>query len=289
MSVASLTMKIASLVFTGGLFFILFKRIKVFKKYGLLSIIYALLIAVLLSLPSLLNLFELKLSDILLIVVAQVFIFAVGVIYVKLTPSTLPWYKMQQFGTQVLFIACILLLAFFFSNMSMSFLIDPKLHFIWYISLLWFVIPVLLKQTTEALLLVPPKVFKLWYYPQETHIDDPSDEELENPIVISFIFQKNNSSNQVTTFRAKAPVGMQLGRLFYFFINDYNSRHPEGTISFIDTSGQPNGWVFFKLKSKFFNMKKSLDPGVSIYSNDIKENDILICDRININQLNSNQ
>ena len=289
MNATGIALKVVSLVFAGGILMILFKRIKVLKRYGVASIIYVLLISILLALPTLLNLFDLKLSNILLLVCAQVFILILGVLHVRLTSVTLPWYKEQQFSMQLLFVICILFLAYFFSNMSLSFLVNPKLRIVWYLSLFWFLIPILLNQTVEELLKVPPKAFKLWYYPVGQNIDDPSDEELENPIVISFIFQKNESNPELTTFRAKAPVGMKLGRLFYFFINDYNSRHPEGTISFLDNNHVPCGWVFMKIKNKFFNLKEAVNPDSSIYINEIRENDILVCNRIVNNEINQQQ
>jgi hypothetical protein len=170
--------------------------------------------------------------------------------------------------------------------MSLSFLVSPKLRIVWYLSLFWFLIPILLNQTVEELLKVPPKIFSQWYYPLGQNIEDPSDDELDNPIVISFVFRKNENSPELTTFRAKAPVGMKLGRLFYFFINDYNSRHPEGMISFLDQNREPYGWVFMKLKNKFFNLKEAIDPEMSIYANEIRENDILVCTKISANEIN---
>mgnify|MGYP001294781377 CR=1 FL=1 len=285
MNATGIALKVASLVFAGGIFMILFKRIKVLKRYGIASIVYVLLISILLALPTLLNLFKFNLSNILLLVCAQVFILFLGILHVMLTPATLPWYKDQPFNMKLMFVICILFLAYFFSNLSLSFLVSHDLQIVWYLSLLWFLIPILLNQTVEALLQVPPKIFKQWYYPLNQNIDDPSDEELENPIVISFIFPKNEESPEQTTFRAKAPVGMKLSRLFYFFINDYNSRHPEGTISFLDSNRAPYGWIFMKVKNKFFNLKDGMDPDISIYANEIRENDVLICKRITNNEI----
>jgi len=127
---------------------------------------------------------------------------------------------------------------------------------------------------------VPQKEYKLWYYPVNQNIDDPSDEELENPIVISFIFKKNEHSNESTTFRAKAPVGMQVGRLFYFFINDYNGRHPEGVISYMNEQNEPYGWIFKKVRNKFLGLKEVIDPESPVYTEEIRENDLLYCQRI---------
>jgi hypothetical protein len=139
---------------------------------------------------------------------------------------------------------------------------------------------VLIDKTASELLKVPEKEYKLWYYPVDKIIEDPSDEELESPVIISFIFKKNEHSNELTTFRAKAPVSMQVGRLFYFFINDYNGRHPEGVISFTNESHEPCGWIFKKVRNKFLGLKEVIDPDGSVYADEIKENDLLYCQRI---------
>jgi hypothetical protein len=280
MNVASIAMKFASLLFAGSIFFILFKRVKVLKKYGIISLIYVLLVSILLATPTLFLLFDLNISDINLLLLAQFFILLIGIVHVAINPSLIAWYKDQPFKFQLLFLLCILILSYFFSDMSLSFIVSPKLRLVWFLSLLWFLVPTLLNETVNQLLQVPPKVYTQWFYPLNERIDDPNDEELANPIVISFVFRKNNQTDEVTTFRAKAPVGMPLGRLFYFFINDYNDRHPESRISYLNNEGEPHGWVFFKIKNKFLGLKDAVNPASSISSNNINENDVLICNRI---------
>ena len=189
MSTTSIALKVASLVFSGGILIILFKKIALLKKYGLASVIYILLVSILLSFPTLFNLFRLNFSEITILLCAQIFILIIGILHVVFVPATLPWYKVQPFNMQLLFIICILFLAFFFSNISLSDLQKHQLSLVWYLSLLWFVIPVLLNKTVNELEEVPQKEYKLWYYPVDQNIDDPSDEELENPVIISFIIK----------------------------------------------------------------------------------------------------
>ena len=280
MNSTSIAVKVASIVFSGGIFIILFKKIKSLKKYGFATLMYVLLTSLLLAFPTLFNLFGLNNSEIFLLVSAQIFILFLGILHVAFVRSTLPWYKIQKFNMQLLFIFCILFLAFFFSNLSLTDLQKQQLPLVWYLSLLWFLIPVLLKKTIDELLNVPPKVYKLWYYYVGQNIEDPSDEELVNPIVISFIFTKNVKSDGFTTFRAKAPVGMTIGHLFYFFINDYNDRHPEGAISYKKDTNEPYGWIFEKPRIRFLGLNEVIDPDSSVYSNNIRENDVLYCHRI---------
>jgi hypothetical protein len=280
MNSANIALKVASLVFSGGILIVLFKRIKALKKYGLATIIYILMISLLLAFPTLFNLFGFDIREILLIVCAQIFILIISILHVAFVPSALPWYKDQPFNLQLIFIISILLLAFFFTNLSLTDLQKQQLPLLWYLSLLWFLIPVLLDKTIDELAAIPPKEYKIWYYPVDQYINDPSDEELENPVIISFIFRKNANSNELTTFRAKAPVGMKVGQLFYFFINDYNGRHPEGPISYIDDTSEPYGWIFKKVRNRLLGLKEVIDPDSSVYSNEIKENDLLYCRRI---------
>ncbi len=284
MSGTSLALKIGSLVLGLGTFFILFKKVKGLKRYGISSLFYVLLVSLFLSSTTLSLFLQPMIGEMAALLFAQFIIVAIGTLHVLFASKMLPWYTGQGFNMQIVFIICILLFGYFFSNICFTFFVGTNIAIVWYLSLLWFFVPVLLNQTITKLLEVPPKQFKQWVYPLNQTIPDPSDEEMENPVVISFEFNKNTDSGHATTFRAKAPVGMSLGRLFYFFINDYNSRHPEGTIRFIDEKNVPYPWTFFKIKNKLFGIKTALDPDDSIYNSDIRENDVLICNRVSNNE-----
>jgi len=276
MSGTSLALKIGSLALGLGALYILFKKVKGLKRYGWSSLIYVLLTALLLSSSTLFLLLTPSTREITALLTGQFAILIIGTLHVFFAEKLLPWHNEQPFGMQFVFIICTLLFGYFFSNLSFTFLVSSDVEIIWYLSLLWFLVPVLLNQTIIKLMEVPPKEYKKWQYPVSETIEDPSDEEMENPVVISFVFKKNNNATEATTFRAKAPLGMSLGRLFYFFINDYNSRHPEGTISFVDAGNTPHQWVFFKLKNKLLNWKTALDPEEEMLNCNIKENDVLI-------------
>ena len=278
-----MALKIGSLVLGLGTFFVMFKKVKGLKKYGLASLFYVLAFSVLLSVSTLILLFKQEVNEMYLLISAQFIILLLGTIHVAVAKKALPWYYGQTFNMQLIFIICILLLGYFFFNLSFTFLTNPEVEFVWYLSLLWFLVPVLLNQTIIKLLEVPSKIYKEWTYPLNVTIEDPSDEEMENPVVISFVFKKRHNDREVTTFRAKAPEAMHLGRLFYFFINDYNSRHPEGPISCADINNEPHKWIFFRIRNKFLNIKAPLDPDDSIFVCKIRENDVITCERISSN------
>jgi hypothetical protein len=287
MSGTSLALKIGSLVLGLGAYLVLFKKVKGLKKYGVSGLIYVLLVSLLMSSATLFLLMMPDEGEIISLLFAQMVIISLGTLHVFFAPKLLPWYSDQLFGMKVVYIICILLFCFFFTNLYFTFLVESYVEMVWHLSSLWFLVPVLLNQTINKLLEVPSKQFKKWKYPVGITITDPTDLEMENPVLVSFIFKKNQHSPEETTFRAKAPQQMKLGRLFYFFINDYNSKYPESPVSFIDENNQPHEWIFFKVKSKLLKLKAALDPDDSIYISGIKENDTLICSREFNNKNNS--
>lgn len=142
-----------------------------------------------------------------------------------------------------------------------------------------FFIPFMTTKLYEYTLAIPAAVYKTWKYPLEKNIKEPNSNELSNPLVVSFEFNKENNSDEISNFRLKAPEKMELGKLFYFFMKEYNERNPEGNIKHIDkNSEQPYEWIFYK-KGSFFKPERYLNHAHTIEANDIKENDIIICQR----------
>jgi hypothetical protein len=72
---------------------------------------------------------------------------------------------------------------------------------------------------------------------------------------------------------------MQMGKLFYFFIMDYNSRHPDNPILIIDSDGKPFKWSFC-MTANILKGRIRLDPELTISKNGLKENASVICERI---------
>lgn len=73
---------------------------------------------------------------------------------------------------------------------------------------------------------------------------------------------------------------MDFGELFYYFINDYNERHPHATISYSNETGMPSGWIFFKKPKWYTLFTKYIDSERTIFTNHIRENDIIMCIRV---------
>ncbi|WP_199912795.1 TssN family type VI secretion system protein [Aquimarina aquimarini] len=142
-----------------------------------------------------------------------------------------------------------------------------------------FVIPFTVVKLYEFSLSIPVPIYKKWFYPLDKKVKDPKDDELVNPLVISFEFNKGRNIEEISNFRLKAPERMEFGKLFYFFINDYNERHPGGEISYIDNGNSPSGWIFYT-RPNWLGFQKFINYNKTVEGNNIKENDVIICKRV---------
>jgi hypothetical protein len=145
--------------------------------------------------------------------------------------------------------------------------------------MLAFFVPVSLFYTFEAAYNIPNPVFASWIYPMHGQIELPDERPNEVLVVIAFEIAKKANSPLKTNFRAKGPETMKLGDLYYHFINDYNELHSETTIDFADNHQESYEW-WFRQKPKWFQYNRILDPDLTLRENKIKENSVIICERL---------
>jgi hypothetical protein len=153
------------------------------------------------------------------------------------------------------------------------------LQYVMMASILFFVLPFLFYYTFKKAMAIPPKILKEWYYPVHQEIEEPDDSKLKNLLVISFEFPKRAGDHRATIFRAKAPADMEFGQLFYYFLNDYNERHPNGKVQLANENGEPNGWIFYRKPDWYSLMTRYIDTDKTVLANRIRENEIIICSR----------
>ena len=164
---------------------------------------------------------------------------------------------------------------------SLQYFIKDK-NFLFYpmlLSMLCFFVPVLVLHTFEAAYNIPLPVFATWQYPIYAPIDLPDEKINEKLVVIAFEIAKKSEDYIKTNFRAKGPEAMLLGDLYYHFLNDYNELHSETTIDYADKDLNPQEW-WFRVKPRWYQHQRILDPAISIYDNRIKEDTIIICERL---------
>lgn len=176
------------------------------------------------------------------------------------------------FALAIMIVATVLFSALQFFVINKSFLFYPLL-----LTALLFIVPFMLHYSFEAAYIIPKPVFINWVYPIDNPIEPPEDNVTERLLVIGFEIPKKLTDNQKTYFRAKTPESINLGELFYHFINDYNEMQSETKVQIMDDKKGPLIW-YFRLKRKWFLPDVVLNPNITIRENKVRENSVIICE-----------
>ncbi len=145
-------------------------------------------------------------------------------------------------------------------------------------ALVAFVFPIVVAGVYAAFLRIPPKAYKQWYYPVGQSLPDMDLLDLSRVLVIQFEFTKQFDETAFTNFRAKAPVSMLLGELFFIFLNDYNDRNPDSPVAYLDAAQQPYGWTFYK-KHHWYQRRRYLGPDLTFQANKVVDNETIVAVR----------
>lgn len=244
------------------------------------TILYALVFSLFIGVGGLLgNKSLISVSSVTLYYLLIGWMLALGIIHAVLLKRILLWTSEKNMGAELLLTlgigflgSALLLITFHYSGSKAFLMINLS-------SVLMFIVPGLFFITYLFFLDIPVKVLRKWQYPVDKHIDDPTDREMDAPLVVGFEFKKKPDDENMTTFRAKAPKEMTFGKLFYYFINDYNTRNPDEKIEYLDDKNKPVSWIFY-IKPKWFSGIRYIDPQETNSFNFIKENSVIVCKRV---------
>ena len=211
----------------------------------------------------------------------QILFAAFGSLHIYTMHRYLKWTDEKTFWPELLLTLVITLLGALAYIMTYRILNREGLEMSMATATLFFILPFFVYRTFTIAIVIPPKILRQWFYPiNQQNLVEPDESKLRNLLVISFEFQKNKGDKFFTNFRAKAPVDMEFGDLFYFFINDYNERHPNSTIKYTTDTREPNGWIFYKKPRWYTIVTSYIDAEKTVFINNIRENDVIICSRI---------
>ena len=98
-----------------------------------------------------------------------------------------------------------------------------------------------------------------------------------NSFGIKFSLKMYYFDEVVSEFDVVVAGGFRLGKIFHEFLVENDTE--ETKIQQLDYQLKPYGWMFFVKK---FTGVKMLDPGLTFLDSDIKENDVIIIERVNI-------
>ncbi|TLX71646.1 hypothetical protein E9993_19970 [Labilibacter sediminis] len=255
-------------------------KAKEVKPYRRVNLLYAGVVALTIGIVPIVWYLGFKESTMWYFVTVQFLILIIGILHTIFLYKILPWTSPFSFICEFLFSLTIICLGSIFLLISFSYLHITDRYFLMLSALVWIFVPFLFMQAFNSYVAIPGKIFKKWVFPLHQAIAPPSDNEMESPVVITFEFSKTQSDNEKTIFRAKAPLHMSLGRLFYYFINDYNDSHPDTPVEISSHENAAYGWLFFK-KGKWYRKSQYLDFEETIENNKIRENSVIECHRVN--------
>lgn len=180
------------------------------------------------------------------------------------------------FGLSIILFTIVVFSALQYFIADRSFLFYPML-----ISTFAFFIPLLFMYTFEAAWAIPASVFKTWQYPLGLQQEMRNEQQGEKLLAIYFELANKPTDKGKNKFTATAPEHMTLGELYYHLINHYNEVKSETPIVYEDKSHEAHHW-WFRRKRKWYQFERVLDPDISFRDNRIKENAVIVCERIPI-------
>ena len=142
-----------------------------------------------------------------------------------------------------------------------------------------FVFPTALYSLFNFSVAIPTKLYTKWYYPLDKKYEVPTHNELTNMIILNFLFYKNPEEPHLTSFKVKAPKNMQFGRLFYFFVNDYNQKKSANQIEMFHKENESYGW-YFNTKPKWYGATQHINSELTVENNNLNDGDSVLCQRI---------
>lgn len=245
------------------------------------ALLYLLVCTIIFALIALLGYTDIFKRPGFIYILIQLLCIGVGALHLSYMNRYLKWSGPEKmFWVEVLFTIIICLFGFMAFTLVFKWMNREGYHYLMASSVFWVLIVQFIYHTFKKAIAIPVKVFNKWYYPLHIDIDDPDEAKMKHLLVISFMFQKKTDDAYYTNFRAKAPVDMEFGELFYFFINDYNERHPNAKIEYVNEQGEPHGWTFYR-KLKWYEFTTNyIDDRKTFFANRIRENDVIVCTRL---------
>jgi hypothetical protein len=241
------------------------------KKHVILYLVAA---GILIGITGTLGFFKFSMLPVGVFIVALVWMLIIGILHTWLYER----FFVPDFKGKILFT-----LVLFFFGYSLVFLLyklvikDP-FPWIFLSPGFCFLAPVFIVIAFDHFNDIPVRVFRAWNFPPPGTLSDPNDSEMADPIIINFEIRKG-INDDCTVFKAKAPKGLTLGRLFYYFIMDYNSRYPDNPVLINEGENSYFKWTFL-MTGSIFSGKVYPDPDLTISDNKIKENSSITCERV---------
>jgi hypothetical protein len=209
----------------------------------------------------------------------QVIFLLLGVIHAAYVNDLLPQIPKENFSKGVIFTLILTvcgILGMFLLTLWGKVGTDPRAYLT---AALTFIIPFIFMESFERYFAIPDKDYKRWYYDPHATGPDFARINLQNIMVIHYVFPRRHGENLYTNFSAKAPYDMRFGDLFKIFLDDYNRDKPDQAIEIHDGQGQSYGWLFME-KRPWYRKKAYFDPDYSFRENFLSDGTKIVAKRV---------
>ncbi len=149
-------------------------------------------------------------------------------------------------------------------------------------SVLWFYLPILYNYSRVSFVKIPAPFYELW----RVEFNNNDDEYWNNVdtfrlMQVNVKIKRNQDAKNHSSFSVKLPDDISIGRWFNRFIEDQNIRFPNQTIALSDDNGEEYGWIFYTQRwlpiPLFIRM---IDFNNDVLKNRIKNKGVLYVKRV---------
>lgn len=180
----------------------------------------------------------------------------------------------------ILSITCILFGGFLFTLIFKLMSKDLGNEYMAATSLVIFIVPLIFYYCYVQFISIPFDIYKTWRFDPDQKPHNFQGVDFDKLMVLNVELSKNSEDQQRFIVKAKTlATGITFGDWFYRVVDDYNHKNPNATIKLMDSGNEPYYWIFY-IKRSFFSIRKYIDFEQDITTNNITENQTVICKRV---------
>lgn len=202
--------------------------------------------------------------------------FLFGILHVWIYRNYFKEFKLKSFVIELLFASVVPLYSSLLFVIIYTVLNGLNFTFLMCGHFIMFIIPTAIDKVFCLMMLIPSKKIITWT-PEKSYTTIESN-EMEGILLITLLIKKEYSDEKYISIRAKAPVNVKFGRLFFLAVNGYNKQNSESQIELMMPNRQNYNWVFYH-QSKWYEKTKYINALCDMESCLIKENSVIICER----------
>lgn len=180
----------------------------------------------------------------------------------------------------VLTITCLIVGGYFFALLFNYISKDLGNEYMAASSLTIFIIPLIFYYSYLQFISIPFDIYKTWQFDPEEKVFNFKGVDFDQLMVLNVELSKKVDDDQRFNIKAKTlPTEITFGEWFFRVVDDYNFKNANSKIQLFDETGKAFYWIFY-VKKSFFSMRKYIDFEKDIFSNNLTENEYVICKRV---------